>query len=276
MNNDSIKHKLKKKIMKKEKQKDKKKSQWYTPRINSSIYISNLPKNTNEQELISLFSKCGLIRRDPETGENRIKIYKNKQTNELKGDAVISFLREESILLAIEYFNDYELKGNKIKVEKAKFEQKGDFYQKREQKKIDDLQKFKYKTDVNRLLGWEEEENEKGLKIVVLKNVFEPVDFVEDPELLDDMRNDFLEECLDFGDVEKLKIFNDNEDGIIKIKFKTPSAAARCIDHLKGRFYNGRQIEALYWDGKTDYYKKKENTEEEDKRIEEFGEWLAK
>lgn len=73
--------------------------------------------------------------------------------------------------------NDTEIKpGFKIKVESAKFEQKGN-YKLRNAQKLDELKRFKYKTDIDRLLGWNEETEEKGLRIVVLKHMFEPVDF---------------------------------------------------------------------------------------------------
>jgi hypothetical protein len=61
---------------------------------------------------------------------------------------------------------------------------------------------------------------------------------------------------------------------VIKIKFNSPIAAEKCIHTLNSRFYNGKQIQAAYWDGKTDYIKIKEDIESEVKRIDEFGEWL--
>ena len=43
---------------------------------------------------------------------------------------------------------------------------------------------------------------------------------------------------------------------------------------MNGRFFDGRQIKAYYWDGKTDYRINRETAEEQNKRIDEFGEWL--
>jgi len=268
---------LEKKKKKTDKRKEKKKHQWYSSKINSNVYVNYLPPDITEKDLIEYFSRCGFIRKDPRTGDYKIKIYKDKQSGKNKGDALISYLREESVVMAIDLLNDSEIRpGCKIKVEKANFEQKGE-YQPRESYKIDDLQRFKFKTDLERMLGWNEEDEEKGLKIVILKNMFEPIEFVKDHTLRSDLELDIIEECeANFGEIEKFLIFDEHPDGIVKIKFRTPSAAEKCIQALNGRIYNGRNLETFYWDGKTDYRKSQEDDFSVEKRIEEFGDWLEK
>lgn len=86
---------------------------------------------------------------------------------------------------------------------------------------------------------------------------------------------DIVEECeLQFGKIDKFKIFQENEDGVIKIKFENSTSADKCIAGLNGRFYNTRVIEAFFWDGKINYDKNKENLDTEKLRIDEFGKWL--
>jgi hypothetical protein len=42
---------------------------------------------------------------------------------------------------------------------------------------MDDITRYKMKTEAERLLGWDEEDDIKGLKIIILKNMFAPSDF---------------------------------------------------------------------------------------------------
>ncbi len=84
-----------------------------------------------------------------------------------------------------------------------------------------------------------------------------------------------MEECEEkFGKIERIKIFEDQIQGIIKIRFLSAVSAEKCIQSLSGRFYNGRTIEAFYWDGRIDYDKQNENMDLQNQRIEEFGKWL--
>lgn len=43
---------------------------------------------------------------------------------------------------------------------------------------------------------------------------------------------------------------------------------------MNGRVYDGNELEAFFWDGKTNYAKSKESKDEIEKNIEEFGAWL--
>ena len=259
-----------------EKQKQKKKEKWYKPKIDSNIYISNLPENITQNDLITYFSKCGFIRNDPKTNEIKVKIYINEETKKPKGDALISFLRPESVDLAINLLNETEIKpGYIIKVERAFFKQKGEKYIKRESYKLDNLSKFKNKTEINRKLGWAEEDQEKGLKIVIFENMFQLSDFEKDDNLKKDIEFDIIEGCQKkCGKINKWEIFYNNPNGIVKVKFDTPKSAEECIKYFNLRKYNGRVIKVFYWDGITDYNKVSESKEEEEKRILNFGKWL--
>ena len=263
-------------LKKREKQKQKKKQKWYTPKINSNIYLSNLPLDITIKELITFTSKCGFIRNDPLTGIPKVKIYHNKQTNTPNGDALVSYLRSESVDLALAILNDTEIRPNHVvKVERATFVQKGAEYIPRQSNEVDKLLRFKNKTEIDRMLGWNEEEDEKGLKIVVFENMFEPSEFDIDVGLRNDIDCDIVEECERVcGKIIKWKIYDNNPNGIVKIKFKTAKAAEDCVVMFNGREYNGRVVKVFYWDGKTDYDKVKETEGEMKKRIEEFGEWL--
>ncbi len=50
-----IKKKIEKNRKKTKKDNLKKKSRWYTPRINTNIYVSGLPKDITEEEMLETF-----------------------------------------------------------------------------------------------------------------------------------------------------------------------------------------------------------------------------
>lgn len=265
-----------KNLKKREKQKQKRKEKWYTPKINSNVYIKNLPKDITQTELVEYFSKCGIIRKDPKTEELKVKIYIDPETNEPKGDALISYLREESVDLCISILNGTEIRpGYKIEVEEAVFEQKSEKYIPRENTSINDLQKFKNKTEIERTLGWAEEDQERGLKIVIIENMFSPEELIKDKGLRKDIEYDIVGLCQKkCGTIKKWEIFENNPLGIVKIKFETPKAAELCTLQFNKRTYNGRILKVYYWDGKTDYSIIKEKEDEKEKRMKEFGDWL--
>ena len=100
----------------------------------------------------------------------------------------------------------------------------------------------------DKLLGWNEESDKKGLRIVIFKNLFEkPADDVKDKVVK------LIEESI--GEVERARIFELNPEGVAEIKFKKASDADRCIEEMNGKDYNGRVVECFYWDGKTDFRK---------------------
>lgn len=265
---------LKRKMKKKEKSKAKRKEKWYKPKQNTWIYVKNLPPTTNEQEFMEYFSKCGIIRKDLKTDELKMKLYRNED-GKLKGDGLVSYVREESSMSAVELLNDSEYSpGYRIIVERAKFQQKGQ-YVARDSLQISDLDRFREKTELKRHLGWFEEDQELGLKIVVLKNMFKPIDFIEDENLWDDLncdiKEDFQNAC---GTIVKYEIFKDHPEGIVKIKFETVGAAEKAVKLFNNEYYNTNLISCFYWDGKTDYSHTAEDILNEEKRLAEFGSWL--
>lgn len=104
---------------------------------NKGIYITQLPKDTNEEEVEQVFSKFGIIaedmrgtgKREPGTSTKRIKLYKETSTeagkSQLKGDALVIYFKPESVNLAIQMMDGAEFRvGDKssiIRVEAAQF-----------------------------------------------------------------------------------------------------------------------------------------------------------
>jgi hypothetical protein len=140
-----------KKRKKNKKQRERKKKKWYKARMNSSVYIQGLPKDVKKEEIKEMFSRCGVIRLDPVTSEERIKIYKNEQ-GEIKGDGLVTFMNVESVDLALSIMDGRQIRpGFPVKVEVAVFTQKGE-YRERKVVKIDELTKIKYKGKIRYLI----------------------------------------------------------------------------------------------------------------------------
>jgi len=230
-------------------------------------------------EVKKFFTKAGVLRFDLEAGDERIKLYKDRETDELKGDVLVSYANEESVDIAISMLSGKEIRpGFPLTVERAQFEQKGD-YKPRSKKQIDEIAKIKYKANKEKLMGWKDDDDiTEGLRIVILENMFGPEDFTEETktaffELLEqDIRLDFEEK---FGAIKRIKIFEHHPDGIVQIKFVRASDSENCIKIVNNRFYNGRRVECFYWDGKTNYKIFHESEEDQQKRIDEFGKWLS-
>lgn len=133
-----------KKRKKNKKQKERKKKKWYKARMNTSVYIQGLPKDVKKEEIKEMFSRCGVIRLDPVTSEDRIKIYQDEE-GQVKGDGLVTFVNLESVDLALDIMDGREIrKGFPVSVKIAEFKQKGE-YRERKVVKIDEIAKIKYK-----------------------------------------------------------------------------------------------------------------------------------
>jgi HIV Tat-specific factor 1 len=78
--------------------------------------------DTTADEVKEVFSKCGVIMEDITTGEPKIRLYK-AESGALKGDALITFFKEESVPLAINLLDDAEFRlgdaSTKIRVQQV-------------------------------------------------------------------------------------------------------------------------------------------------------------
>jgi hypothetical protein len=111
----------------------------------------------------------------------------------------------------------------------------------------------------------------KGLRIIVVKGM---MDEIPENRLEDVLYESFQE----FGRIEKITCVTHAD--VVIVKFAEPIAASMAIEAIDGKINDrtDRPMEAMYWDGVTDYTKingqEEKERQEEERRHEEFGNWL--
>ncbi|KAG9442289.1 hypothetical protein H6P81_018143 [Aristolochia fimbriata] len=83
---------------------------------NGSVYVCNLPPGTDENMLAEHFGTIGLLKKDKRTGRPKIWLYRDKATNEPKGDATVTYEDPYAASAAVEWFNNKDFHGSIIGV----------------------------------------------------------------------------------------------------------------------------------------------------------------
>ncbi|KAI2809166.1 HIV Tat-specific factor 1 [Blomia tropicalis] len=261
-------------------QSEQKDSEWFevNDEHNTNVYVSNLPMDITEEEFVELMKKCGLIMKD-ERNQLKIKLYRD-ETGMPKGDGRCCYIKIESVDLALNILDGYLFRDHTIKVERAKFSLKGTYdpTRKPKRKKNNKKDKEKQKKRMEKLFDWRPEklptERPKNEKVVVIKNMFDPKMFEDDPKLILEYRSDLREECEEkCGSVRKVEIYDLHPDGVATIAFNEFDDSDKCIELMNGRFFAGRKLDAQHWDGKTKF-KMEESEKEVEKRIEQWEKFL--
>lgn len=223
---------------------------------NTNVYVSNLPDDYTEEEFLDLMQKCGLVMKDPATGKMKIKLYRDAE-GRLKGDALCTYLRIESVDLALKVLDGWDFKNKKIKVERAKFQMKGEYDPKLKPKMKKRKEKQKQKRMQEKLLDWRPEkaigERSKHERVVIIKNLFEPSMFDKDVGLILEFQQDLREECSKCGEVRKVIIYDRHPEGVAQVNMSCAEEADECLKLLNGRWFGKRQITVETWDGKTKF-----------------------
>jgi RNA recognition motif-containing protein len=276
-------------------------------------------------ELHTYFSKVGIIDIDPESLKPKIKLYRYKNSDghgdgdgkvgELKGDASICYARPESVELALQILDENLFRdGAILSVQRAKFEQRGDDNtgdnkssnggggggtQRKQRRVISEAKRRVARLAAIQAVGWDEGENGriagglKGLRIIVLMNMFDPKELVlgndddnendnESTQQLRTLEREIHTKCEEIGAVEKITIFSKHPAGVVIVKFVKPNDASDAVKAFNGKVWEGaigRKVEASFWDGITDYTAggvedAEKEMKENEKRLDKFGDWL--
>jgi HIV Tat-specific factor 1 len=275
--------------------KKRKKAKFAAKNARCWIYITGLPADTNEEEVAQVFSKAGILDLDPETQRPKIKLYRNKGNKtspnfgQCKGDASLCYARQESVELAMTLLDETPFRSTGsiiMRVEGAKFEQRGDQFD-ASQNRVSNEKRKVAKLAAIQARDWDEGEfngrltgGRKGLRIIVLKGLFDPATFrqeIDQDEFFVHLEREVRLECEPWGIVEKLTVFSKNPEGVVIVKFAQPGAASEAVKAWEGRKWKDiGSVRASFWDGVTDYTVRDEVKEQHEtkQRQEEFGDWL--
>ncbi|KAJ1969061.1 hypothetical protein IWQ62_000859, partial [Dispira parvispora] len=255
---------------------------------NKSIYIQGLPHDVTVDELATAFSKYGIIMEDFATKEPKIKLYRHDDGT-LKGDALITYFKPESVSLAITLMDDAPLRladnSTRIRVSEAQFSKPSivgpsGSSEPSAKRVVDPKKKKRTMQQLEKKLEWfetdEAEVSDKYRRIVILKHMFTPAELEKDPTLLLDLKEDIRQECEKLGVATNVKLFDTSPDGVVSVKFSEKASATACVELMNGRWFGGRRVSAELYDGRSRYgaSQPRETEEETQERLEKFAQWL--
>jgi RNA recognition motif-containing protein len=282
------------------KKKQHKKAKFSKRNAKHWVYVTGLPPTASVEDVQKYFSKAGLLDLDPETLQPKVKLYTTAPNNggQAKGDASICYARPESVHLALQILDESPWdETHTIRVERATFEAKPDAEtagstntntntnnnitnntNNNNRRKRKPVSEAKRKVARLALLQAQDEGfgerlagGRKGLRIVVVKHMMEGI-----PEnRLEDEIQAYICQEIDGRAVEKITCISSSN--VVIIKFVEPSAASQAVDAWHGTVNarTNQKMEAIYWDGVTDYtHKEDDDLEQEEKRHDDFGKWL--
>merc|ERR1719445_1768844 len=254
------------------------KAEWFDEDQTKStkVYVSNLPSSISEEDFVEFMSKCGMIEFDARTKKPKVKLYKDSD-NQLKGDGLCSYIKHESVELALTILDGSDFKGNTVSVQIAKFELKGEYDPKLKPKKLTKKQIEKAKKQKEHLFAWVPDkmrgERGKHEKVIVIKNMFDVKALDEDPGLILDYSNNIRSQCSKFGHVVKVMLYDKHPEGVCQIFFKEPSEADMAVQMLNGRMFGKNLMSVATWDGRSKY-KVEESAGEETERLDQWEKYL--
>ncbi|KAE8144955.1 hypothetical protein BDV25DRAFT_165683 [Aspergillus avenaceus] len=273
------------------------------PRVNTALYVTSIPLDADFEEIRYVFSKCGVIAEEIDSGRPRIKMYTDDD-GKFKGEALVVFFRPESVNLAIQMLDDSDFRLGVTGPQGPMRVQPADFSYKSQQEapiktSARDKRKIMQRTQRlnSKLADWDDDDpsalpetNSRFEKVVILKHMFTLQELDEDPAAILDIKEDIRDECSKLGEVTNVVLYDKEADGVVSVRFQEPEAAKNCVKVMDGRYFGGTRVDAYIADGSERFKKTNEKRaaledlaekgfdadedEEEAQRLDEFGTWL--
>ncbi|KAL2262050.1 hypothetical protein VTK26DRAFT_2644 [Humicola hyalothermophila] len=95
-------------------------------------------------------------------------------------------------------------------------------------------------------------------RTVILRHMFTLEELREDPAALLDIKEDVRDECAKLGPVTNVVLYDEEEEGIVSVRFGTREAAEACLRVMHGRAFGGRIVEAFFATGRERFRKSKD------------------
>ncbi|KAL4790190.1 hypothetical protein BDV19DRAFT_372732 [Aspergillus venezuelensis] len=271
-------------------------------RVNTAVYVTSIPLDAEFDEIRDIFSRCGVIAEEIDSGRPRVKMYLDEE-GKFKGEALVVYFRPESVNLAIQMLDDSDFRLGVAGPQGPMRVQAADFSFKSQQEapaktSMRDKKKIIKRTQRmnNKLTDWDDDEpsalvdtNSKFEKVVILKHMFTLQELDEDPAAILDIKEDIRDECSKLGEVTNVVLYDKEEAGVVSVRFSNPESARACVQTMNGRFFGGTAVETYISDGSERFRKTNEKRaaledlaekgfdaedEDENQRLDEFGTWL--
>ena len=242
-------------LKKKRKRKKKAKKRVLAPL--TMIYIQNLPLDVTESEVAALFGKYGIITLG-DTGEPKVKLYRDAETEKVKGDGTVHYLKDPSVALAIQLADGMTHRGCVLRVERAQRKAtpvapgggaasgSAAAKPKRTLTKQEARLRQLRREYQERALGWSEG-GDMGVKIAVLFGAFAPAklraagvaESAGRKAFVDELRADIESGCDELGQLKKVTVCEQSGEGVVLVTYRTGEGAAACVSKMNGRFFDG-------------------------------------
>lgn len=266
-------------------------------RVNTGVYVTSIPLDADAEEIEYVFSKCGVIAEEIDSGKPRIKMYEDDK-GQFKGDALVVYFRPESVNLAIQMLDDSDFRlgiqgpTGKMRVQAADFSYKkqGEAPEKSKSNKNDQKKIIKKTQKMNsKLADWDDDDpstlhetSSRWDKVVVLKHMFTLQELEADPAASLEIKEDIRDECSKLGEVTNVVLFDKEPEGVATVRFGNAEAASACVRLMNGRWFDERQLEAYIANGSEKFKKASKRTvdvddeevDDEGNRLDNFGAWL--